>query len=98
MRLRKTSLNENFKLKQQFYPNPDYCTLRVTGQVTSEMILTLTSPEKNTQLINDLFRIKGIKQVIPLPYEVKIEKENNFNWQMILPEAEKIISNHLVKK
>ena len=90
--------NKNFRLKHQFYPNPDYCTLRVTGQVTREMILTFTHPEKKTQVINDLFRIKGIKRVIPEPFEVKVEKESDFNWQKILPEAEMIIIKHLVKK
>jgi hypothetical protein len=98
MWLRKTSLNKNIKLRQQFYPNPDYCTLRVTGPVTLDMILTLTSPEKKTQLINNLFSIKGIKRVFSEPYEVKVEKESDFNWQKILPEAEKIISKHLVTK
>jgi len=98
MWLRKTSLNKNIKLKQQFYPNPDYCTLRVTEPVILDMILTLISPEKKTQLINNLFSIKGIKRVFPEPYEVKVEKESDFNWQKILPEAEKIISKHLMKK
>ena len=98
MWLRKVSSNRNFKLKHQFYPNPDYCALRVTGQVTRNMILTLTSPEKKRQLINNLFSIKGIKRVIPEPYEVKVEKESVFSWQKILPEAEKIICKHLVKK
>jgi hypothetical protein len=90
--------NKDFRLKHQFYPNPDYCTLRVTGQVTREMILTFTHPEKKIQLIKDLFRINGIKRVIPEPYEIKVEKESDFNWQKILPEAEKIIIKHLVKK
>jgi len=90
--------NKDFRLKHQFYPNPNYCTLRVSGQVTREMILTFTSPEKKTPMINDLFRIKGIKRVTPEPYEVKLEKENVFDWQEILPEAEKIIIKHLVKK
>lgn len=49
-------------------------------------------------MINDLFRIKGIKRVTPEPYEIKVEKESVFNWQEILPEAEKIIIKHLMKK
>lgn len=53
---------------------------------------------KKTPLIYDLFRIKGIKRVIPNSYEVKIEKESVFDWQEILPEAEKIIIKHLIKK
>ena len=98
MWLMKTSWNKNFKLKHQFYPNPDYCTLRVTGQVTREMILTLTSPKKNTPMINDLSRIKGMKRITPEPYDVTIEKEDSFDWHEILPEAEKIIIQYLVKK
>ena len=90
--------NKDFRLKHQFYPNPNYCTLNVTGQVTREMILTFTSQEKKTPIINDLFRIKGIKRVIPEAYEVKLKKESVFDWQEILPEAEKIIIKHLVKK
>jgi len=90
--------NKYFRLKHQFYPNPNYCTLRATGQVTREMISTFTHPEKKTLMINDLFRIKGIKRIIPEPYEVKIEKEDYFDWQEILPEAEKMIIKHLLKK
>jgi hypothetical protein len=90
--------NKDFRLKHQFFPNPNYCNLRVTGQVTREMILTLTSPEKKTQLINDLFRIKGIKRIIPEPYDIKIEKEDSVDWREILPEAEKIIIQNLMKK
>jgi len=62
------------------------------------MILTLTSPEKNTPMINDLSRIKGMKRITPEPYDVTIEKENFVDWREILPEAEKIIIQHLVKK
>ena len=90
--------NKDFRLKHQFFPNPNYCNLRVTGQVTREMILTFTSPGKKTQMINNLFRIKGIIRVEPEPYNVLIEKENSVDWQEILPEAEKIIIQHLVKK
>ena len=90
--------NKDFRLKQQFYPNPDYCRLHVSGQVTREMILTFTSPEKKTPMINELFKIQGIKRIIPEPYEVKLEKESVFDWQEILPEAEMIIIKHLVKK
>jgi hypothetical protein len=97
MLLRKNGRNKNFKLEQKFHPNPDYCTLRVTGQVTSDMIVALTNPERSTLLINDLFGIKGIKKVEPEPYYVTIERENSFEWQKILPEAEKIITKHLTK-
>ena len=89
--------NKDFRLKHQFYPNPDYCTLRVTGQVTREMILILTGPKK-TPMINDLLRIKGIKRIIPEPYEVKVEKESDVTWQKVLSEAEKIITKHLLNK
>ncbi len=98
MWLRKTGKRKNFKLKQNFHPNPNYCTLHVSGQVTRDMILTLTSPEKNTTMINDLSRIKGMKRITPEPYDVTIEKEDSFDWQQILPEAEKIIIPHLMKK
>ena len=94
----KTGRNKNFILKHQFFPNPDYCNLRVTGQVTREMILTLTSPKKNTPMINDLSRIKGMKRITPEPYDVTIENEDSFDWHEILPEAEKIIIQYLVKK
>lgn len=89
---------KDFRLNRQFYPNLNYCRLWVSGQLTREMILTFTSAEKKTPLINDLFRIKGIKRVIPNSYEVKVEKESVFDWQEILPEAEKIIIKHLIKK
>lgn len=86
------------KLKHQFYPNPNYCSLRISGQVTREMILAFTSSGKKMPMINDLFRIKGIKRVTPEPYEIKVEKESVFKWQEILPKAEKIIIKHLMKK
>jgi len=62
------------------------------------MILTFTSPEKNTLMINDISRIKGVKRITFEPYDVIIEKEDSFDWQEILPETEKIIIQHLVKK
>jgi len=95
---KKFGRNKNFRLNRQFYPNLNYCRLWVSGQVTRKMILTFTSLEKKTSLINDLLRIKGIKRVIPNSYEAKIEKESVFDWQEILPEAEKIIIKHLIKK
>ena len=98
MGLRKTVRNKNFKLKQKFYPNPYYCTLQISGQVTRDMILTFTSPEKNTPMINALSKIEGMKRITPEPYDVTMEKEESIDWQEILPEAEKIIIQHLVKK
>lgn len=98
MWLRKTGRRKYFKLKQKFYPNPNYCTLHVSVQVSRDMILTLTSPKKNTPMINDLSRIKGMKRITPEPYDVTIEKEDSFDWHEILPEAEKIIIQYLVKK
>jgi len=98
MWLKKTGRRKNFKLEQKFHPNPDYCTLHFSGQVTRDMILTLTSSEKNTPMINDLSRIEGMKRITPEPYDLTMEKEHSFDWQEILPEAEKIIIQHLVKK
>jgi hypothetical protein len=40
--------------------------------------------------------IKGIARVEPEPYYVMIKKKNSVDWQEILPEAEKIIIQHLV--
>lgn len=89
---------KNIKLQQKFHPNPNFCTLHVTGRVTRDMILTFTSPEKNTPMVNDLSRIKGMKRITPEPYDVTIEKDDSFDWQQILPEAEKIIIQYLKKK
>lgn len=90
--------NKNFKLGQKFYPNPNYCTLHVSGQITRDMILAITSPEKNTPMINALSRIEGIKRITPEPYDVTLEKEKSTDWQEISPEAEKIVMQHLKKK
>jgi hypothetical protein len=95
---RKNGRRKKFELQHQFYPNPDYCTLRITGQVTRDMILALTESEKKTQLINDLLKITGIKRVMPEPYEVKVEKESDFNWQKVLPEVEETVVQHLLNK
>jgi hypothetical protein len=46
-------------------------------------------------MVNDLSRIKGMKRITPEPHDVTIEKEHSFDWQEILPEAEKIIIQHL---
>jgi hypothetical protein len=46
----------------------------------------------------DLFRIKGIKKVISQPYEVKIEKESDFNWKKVLPKADETVIQHLLNK
>ena len=98
MWLKKTVRSKNFKLNQKFYPNPDYCTLHISGQVTRDMISAFTSPERNTPMINSLSKIEGMKRVTPEPYDVTMEKEESFDWQEILPEAEKIIIQHLKKR
>ena len=98
MWLGKMGRNKNFKLEQKFYPNPNYCTLHVSEQITRDMILAITSPEINTPMINALSRIEGIKRITPEPYDVTLEKEKSFDWQEILPEAEKIIIQHLMKR
>lgn len=88
----------DFRLRLQFYPNPDYCSFHVSGKVTREMILTFTSSEKKTLLIGDLSRIKDVKRVILRHCEVMLEKESVSDWEEILPEVKKIIIQHLVKK
>jgi hypothetical protein len=98
MWLRKTVRNKDFKLKQKFYPNPDYCTLHISGQVTRDMILAFTSPEKNTTMINALSKIKGMKRITPEPYDLTLEKEESIDWQEVLPEAEKIVIQHLKQR
>ena len=98
MWLKKIVRNENFKLRQKFYPNPDYCTLHISGQITRDMVLALTNPEKNTPMINALSKIEGMKKITPEPYDVTMEKEESFDWQNILPEAEKIVIQHLKKR
>lgn len=98
MWLGKMGRNKNFKLEQKFYPNPNYCTLHVSEQITRDMILAITSLEKNAPMINALSRIEGIKRITLEPYDVTLEKEESFHWHEILPAAEKIIIQHLVKK
>lgn len=39
-----------------------------------------------------------MKRITPEAYDVTIEKEESFDWREILPEAEKIIIQHLMKK
>ena len=69
-------LHRDIRLDDQFFPNPNYCALRVKGSVTREMMSTLTHPEKEKPMMEDLFRIEGIKRIIPESYYVKIEKED----------------------
>jgi hypothetical protein len=90
-------LNRDIRLDDQFFPNPNYCSLRVTGPVTRDMMLTLTHTEKENPMMEDLSRIEGIKRVIPEPYYVKIEKEDSTDWQEILPQAKQIVKGHLIK-
>ena len=90
-------LHRDIRLDDQFFPNPNYCALRVTGPVTREMMLTLTQTEKEKPMMEDLIRIDGIKRIIPEPYYVKIEKEDSIDWQEILPEAKQIVKGHLIK-
>jgi hypothetical protein len=98
MWLRKSVRNKDFELKQKFYPNPDYCTLHISGQVTRGMITAFTSPEKNAQMINALSKIEGMKRITPESYDLTLEKEESIDWQEILPEAEKIVIQHLKKR
>jgi len=90
-------LHRDIRLDDQFFPNPNYCALRVKGPVTREMTLTLTQAEKKNPMMEDLTRIEGIKKIIPEPYYVKIEKEDSFDWKGILPQAKQIVKGHLIK-
>jgi hypothetical protein len=98
MKLGKMGRNKHFKFEQKFYSNPNCCTLHVSGKVTSDMISTLTIPEKRESVIQDLIEIKGIKKITPQPYDVMIEKEDTCDWQEILPAAERVAIQHLAKK
>ena len=90
-------LHRDIRLDDKFFPNSNYCALRVKGPVTQELMSTLTQPEKEKSMMEDLIRIEGIKKIIPEPYYVKIEKEDSFDWQGILPEAKRIVKVHLIK-
>ncbi len=48
-------------------------------------------------MIDNLFRIKGIVRVEPEPYYIMIKKEDSVEWREILPKAERIILQHLVR-
>ena len=90
-------LHRDIRLSDIFFPNPNYCALRVTGPITRDMTLRLTQTEEEKPMIEDLIRIDGIKGVIPEPNYVKIEKEDSIDWQEILPQAKRIVKEHLIK-
>ena len=77
-------IHRDIRLEDQFFPNPNYCILRVTGPITRDMMLRLAQTEDEKPMIEDLIRIDGIKRIIPEPNYVKIEKEDSIDWQEIL--------------
>ena len=90
-------LHRDIRFDDQFFPNPNYCTLRIKGPVTREMMSILTQIEEEKPIMKDLFRIEGIKRIAPEPYYVKIEKEDSIDWREILPEAKRIIKGYIIK-
>ncbi len=90
-------LHRDIRFDDQFFPNQNYCALRIKGPVTREMMSTLTQIEEEKSIMKDLFRIGGIRRIVPEPYYIKIEKEDSIDWQEILPEAKRIIKGHVIK-
>ena len=99
LQVRYANRNSEFRLKHEYFPNPDICALHVSAQVTRSATLTFDSPDSQpgemTPMVRALFSIKGVNKVWLHPYEVSISKARVFSWQKILPEVEKVVLEHL---
>ena len=99
LQVRYANWNGEFRLKQEFHPNPNVCTLHVSDMVTKMIILTFESPncqpKEMTPMVKTIFGIKGVARVTLKPYAIGIEKARVFSWQELLPSVEKIVLEHL---
>lgn len=101
LQVRYANWNGEFRLKLEYYPNPNACTLHVSEAVTSEQILTFDSSayqvEKMTPMVRALFDIRGVAKVTLRPYVVGIYKARVFSWQELLPSIERVVMDSLTK-
>ncbi len=88
LQVRYANWNNEFRLKHEYFPNPDICALYVSAQVTRSATLTFDSPDSQpkemTPMVQALFSIKGVNRIWLHPYEVSIVKARVFSWQEIL--------------
>lgn len=101
IQLRYAGWNRKLRLKHEFPPNPDICCLHFSEPATTECILSYMGPnsqlDKQTPMIEELFKVRGITEMFLKPYELQIEKAKVFEWGEILPKAEKIVIKHLTR-
>jgi len=94
--------NSEFRLKQEFYPNPDICDLHVSFLVTESIIQTFDSRFSNlknqTPMVKDILLVEGVSKLQLTPYKISITKAPVFSWHEILPDVEKIILKYGTKE
>jgi hypothetical protein len=100
LQLRYANWNGEFRLEHE-YPDsdPDICALHVSNVVTEKSILTFDSsdsqPKEITPMVQALFNIRGVTRVVLQPYKIWVSKARVFSWQEILPDAERVVLEHL---
>ncbi len=79
------------RYKIEFFPNQEIVGIHLDEMVTKKMIETFDSPvrpdycqEEWPPLVQDLFKIRGIKRVTLTPYEINLEKGSVFEWNELV--------------
>lgn len=103
LQIRYANWNSEFRLK--CHADENYAaqvTIEVSEPLTEETVLSFGGPSeqsgKQTPLVRDLFKIKGVSTIHLRRYRIDLYKGGVFSWDEILPSVEKTILAHLTAK
>lgn len=90
---------KEFRVKEEYFPNPNYVALHVSDQVITEFIQCYDGPEdqpsyhktKRPQVVTDLFNIQGVAKVSLSPYEINVTKSGALTWEELIPHIKKVV-------
>lgn len=74
---------------------PNYNTMKITLNESREGMTsdTYTKVSDNQpQFINDILNIEGVKSIFHVMDFISVDKENDANWESLLPEIEAVFN------
>ncbi len=100
LQVRYANWNSEFRLKcEVFEKKIEMRDFHVSTELISVVALSFYSrdaqPEKQTEMVKQLFAIRGVTTVQLHPYKIRIEKARVFGWEELQPEIETTILKHL---
>ena len=105
LQVRYANWNAEFRLQREFSKdNLNYCVMHVSERVLSSNRSVVTfdhptaQPEYMTPMISNIFKVRGVSEVILRDYIVAIVKARVYSWDEILPQVEAIVLKHLTAR